>query len=123
MTDRPLVSLLMAAYNNAGFIKAAIDSVKAQTYTNWELLIQDDGSTDGSYELACVLAEGDPRIKVVTHGKNIGYNLTMCAGAARATGEFHAPFARAAMLEKSAIEDWRSLKPIRRVRRTQMVVV
>lgn len=60
----PLISVMMIAYNNVQFIKAAIESVQAQTYPNWELVINDDCSTDGTYELAQKLAEKDERIRV-----------------------------------------------------------
>ena len=48
---KPLVSIMMICYNNVQFIKAAIDSVKTQTYDNWELVVNDDCSTDGTYEI------------------------------------------------------------------------
>lgn len=47
----PLFSIIMANYNNAKFIQEAIDSVFAQTYTNWEIVIVDDKSTDNSTEI------------------------------------------------------------------------
>lgn len=103
--SKPLVSLLMAAYNTVGFVAAAIKSVQAQTHDNWELLIQDDGSTDGTYELACALAAADPRIKVETNGRNLGVNLTLKAVASRATGDFHAHFDSDDLLERYAIEE------------------
>lgn len=95
----------MAAYNNAGFIKAAIDSALAQTYTNWELVILDDGSTDGTYELATALAQQDPRIKLHRNPKNLGYNTTMVAIAKLATGELFAHFDSDDMLERYALEE------------------
>jgi len=45
------VSILMPTYNDAGYIKETLDSVMEQTYTNWELLICDDGSTDNTKEI------------------------------------------------------------------------
>ena len=50
--ENPLVSILTANYNYAQFIGEAIESVQKQTYTNWEMLICDDGSTDNSCEIA-----------------------------------------------------------------------
>ena len=52
MQLNPLVSVIIPFYNSEKFIKDAIDSVIAQTYTNWELLLIDDGSTDSSTEIA-----------------------------------------------------------------------
>jgi len=54
---KPLLSVMMISYNSVQYIKAAIDSVKAQTYDNWELVINDDCSSDGTYELAQKLRE------------------------------------------------------------------
>lgn len=51
MTQRPLVSVIMASFNHAEFIGEAIESVLSQTYQNIELLIADDGSTDTSQEI------------------------------------------------------------------------
>lgn len=59
-----LVSIIMPSYNSANTIKASIESVLAQTYNNWELLISDDCSTDNTYELLKGYASLDKRIKV-----------------------------------------------------------
>ena len=59
------VSVVMPAYNVAAFIGAAIDSVKAQTVADWELLVVDDGSTDATYETVRRLAAGDARIRLL----------------------------------------------------------
>ena len=63
--EEPLVSILLPVYNHAAFIKAAINAVQRQTYSNWELIILNDGSTDG---LLDVLKEYscDSRIKIYT---------------------------------------------------------
>jgi glycosyltransferase involved in cell wall biosynthesis len=61
MTDIPAVSILMPFLNSEKFLSAAIESVFAQTFDSWELLLIDDGSTDGSTEIACGFASQRPR--------------------------------------------------------------
>lgn len=66
------VSIIMPAYNSAKFIAEAIESILSQTYTNWELLITDDGSTDNTYMLLQDYAKRDPRILVFLTEHNSG---------------------------------------------------
>lgn len=66
----PLVTIAIPFYNNRDTIVDAVKSVFAQTYTNWELLLVDDGSTDGSLELVNQIQ--DPRVEVITDGINRG---------------------------------------------------
>jgi teichuronic acid biosynthesis glycosyltransferase TuaG len=61
--DSPLVSVVMPAYNAAAFIAESIESVLHQTYTNWELLIVDDGSTDDTKKIVESFCAKDERIK------------------------------------------------------------
>jgi Glycosyl transferase family 2 len=64
MTGQPgLVSVMMPAYNAASYIAEAIDSVLAQVYEDWELLVVDDGSTDGTADI--VARFGDRRIRLI----------------------------------------------------------
>lgn len=65
MGPEPLVSVLMPAYNCASFIGAAIESVLAQTYSNFELLVVEDGSTDGTTEVLHAKARRDPRLRLI----------------------------------------------------------
>ena len=65
-----LVSIIMPSYNTARFIEETIDSVLAQTYTNWELIIVDDCSTDDTD--AVVARYEDPRIRYLKNEKNSG---------------------------------------------------
>ncbi|WP_026451803.1 glycosyltransferase family 2 protein [Aequorivita capsosiphonis] len=58
----PLISVLMPVYNSSKFISEAIESVLLQTYTNWELIIVDDASTDRSSEIIETLSASHPRI-------------------------------------------------------------
>lgn len=72
ISDRPLVSILMLSYNNVRFLKRAIDSVLKQTYLNWELILSDDHSDDGSWELIQKLSESDKRIKTYQPENRLG---------------------------------------------------
>ncbi len=60
----PLISIIMPVYNACDFIVDAINSVRKQTYENWELIAVDDGSTVNSLILLKKLAKKDKRIKV-----------------------------------------------------------
>lgn len=66
-----LVSIIMPSYNTARFIKETVDSVLAQSYTNWELLIVDDCSTDNTDDVVAQFSD-DPRIKYIKNSKNSG---------------------------------------------------
>ncbi len=68
--NRPYVTVTIPMYNNALFIGETIKSVLAQTYTDFELLIYDDHSTDDSYDIAASMA--DPRIKLFRNSENLG---------------------------------------------------
>lgn len=62
---KPLVSVIMPTYNYAGFIAEALESVRAQSYENWECLVIDDGSTDDTREVVARCAESDERIRYI----------------------------------------------------------
>lgn len=68
----PQVSVLLPAYNAESFLARAVQSVRNQSFVDWELLIVDDGSADGTAWLATVEAEGDPRIFVYSQQRNMG---------------------------------------------------
>ena len=71
----PLVSVLMTAYNREIYIAQAIESVLQSTYTNFELIIVDDGSTDSTLSIAKKYAEADERVYVYQNETNLGdYN-------------------------------------------------
>lgn len=66
-----LVSVIMPMHNSAPFLREAIESILAQTYTKWELLIVDDASTDSSLDIAKEYAEKDSRIRVMQNTRHI----------------------------------------------------
>ncbi len=61
---QPFFSIIMPVHDCAKYLPKAIDSVRSQTFSEWQLLIADDGSTDGSGSLAEQMAASDPRIQV-----------------------------------------------------------
>ena len=65
-----LVSIIMPSYNTGGYIKNSIESVLAQTYENWELIIVDDCSTDDTDSIVGQFS--DKRIRYLKNEKNSG---------------------------------------------------
>jgi GT2 family glycosyltransferase len=79
------VTVLMAVYNGAAYLEPAVESIRRQTYRDFEFVIVDDGSTDGSGAILQRIATQDPRIRVI-HGKHEGISATRNRGLARARG-------------------------------------
>ena len=86
MHDIGQISVIMAAYNAEKTINQAIESVLAQTYSNWELIVVNDCSSDQT--VALVEAYTDPRIRLINNPKNSGVSLTRARGADAAKGEW-----------------------------------
>lgn len=85
---KPFVSVLMLSYNNIAYLKKAVDSVLNQTHENLELVIGDDGSTDGSWELAERLAQKNQRIKAFQNEKRLGIVKNRHATFLKTSGEY-----------------------------------
>ena len=83
--SEPRVTVLMTVYNGAAYVRSAVDSVLAQTYADFELLVIDDASTDGSGDV--VRAVCDARIRVVPNAANLGLTTSLNTGLALARGE------------------------------------
>jgi teichuronic acid biosynthesis glycosyltransferase TuaG len=83
-----LVSIVMPAYNCEKIIMEAINSVLAQTYKNWELLILDDGSKDNTLQIIKNFSQKESRIKVIPNGKNMGVSATRNRGIELASGDW-----------------------------------
>lgn len=83
---KPLVSVLMTAYNREKYISEAIESVLSQTHKNFELIIVDDCSIDKTYDIA-IAYQSDPRVKVYQNKVNIGDYPNRNLAASLATGE------------------------------------
>ena len=70
--DLPLVSIIVPVYNSELYLQKAIDSVRAQTYAHWELIVVDDGSEDASLDIAYKNQKDDARILVLAMAENQG---------------------------------------------------
>ena len=81
-----MVSIIMPTYNRGYIIQKAIDSVLAQTYEDWELIIVDDGSTDNTAEV--VGRNNDERIRYISYSPNKGANHARNVGMENAAGDF-----------------------------------
>lgn len=81
-----LFSILIANYNNGRYLMDAINSIKRQSYHNWEIVIVDDCSTDNSFEVYKNL-ENDERIRIFFNNKNMGVGYTKHQCAIQANGE------------------------------------
>lgn len=86
--ELPLISVLMGIYNCEGTLEEAVKCIMDQTYKNWELILCDDCSTDGTLKIAKKLAEKDHRIKVIQNDRNLTLapTLNRCLSVAR--GEY-----------------------------------
>lgn len=84
--QKPLISILMAAYNSEKTIRYAIDSVLVQTFHDWELLIIDDCSADNTLNVA--ESYKDTRIRILKNDRNCGVSLTRKKGLDAAEGDW-----------------------------------
>lgn len=84
----PRLSIIIPVYNGAALLAEAVESVISQSFDDWELIIVDDGSTDGSTPAFCdSLGASDPRIRIL-HKKNEGQAEARNVALAHAHGEF-----------------------------------
>jgi O-antigen biosynthesis protein len=84
--SQPLVTVIIPTYNRADLVKGAIESVLAQSYSQWELLVVDDASTD---ETSTILqGMSDERIRYIRHSQNRGGSAARNTGLAQAKGAY-----------------------------------
>lgn len=86
MNTTPKITVLMPVFNAESFLQTAIDSILAQSYSNFEFLIIDDGSTDNSRNIS--EASTDPRIRRENNGRNLGLIATLNKGLELAKGDY-----------------------------------
>src|SRR5262249_38733152 len=83
----PIVSVVMAVYNSELYLPDSIGSILAQTFTDWELICIDDGSSDGSLEVLRRYECGEPRVRVITR-PNTGVTRARNDGLTIASGRY-----------------------------------
>lgn len=85
-----LVSVVVIFLNEERYLREAVESVLAQDYPHWELLLVDDGSTDGSAEIARSFAASDARVRYLAHPgrENRGMSASRNLGLSEARGEY-----------------------------------
>lgn len=83
----PNISVIIPVYNGERFVGRCIESVKAQTYTDWEMILVDDGSQDRSLEVCRMYAGSDDRIRVI-HQENAGPGMARNTGLECAKGKY-----------------------------------
>jgi glycosyltransferase involved in cell wall biosynthesis len=90
LTISHLITVIIPVYNGEAFLSEAIQSVVDQVFSQWELLVIDDGSTDNSREIAAAYATRDSRIRVLQHpgGQNKGVSASRNLGIRQAKGEW-----------------------------------
>ena len=87
MSDMPLITVIVPVYNIREYLPRCVRSITGQTYENLEILLVDDGSTDGTGELCDTLAGEDKRIQVY-HKKNGGSSSARNLALEKARGEY-----------------------------------
>ena len=86
MSRQPLVSVLMSVHNDLQYLRESVDSILNQTFSDFEFILIDDGSTDGSGNLLkCV---SDPRVKLLVNPSNIGLTASLNLGLDLARGKY-----------------------------------
>ena len=86
MNKNFLVSIAMTTYNGEQFLREQLDSIIAQTCTDWELIVCDDCSTDGTWQILQEYADKDARIKIYENEHNLGFKknfekaISLCTG-------------------------------------------
>jgi glycosyltransferase involved in cell wall biosynthesis len=86
--QHPLVSVIIPTFNRAELIKDTLRSVEAQSYTNWECLVVDDGSTDNTFEVIQEFVNKDGRFKYLTNKRTKGAQGARNTGLFESKGEF-----------------------------------
>lgn len=84
----PLISVIVPVYNVAPYVEACLNSIVCQFYKNIEILVVDDASTDGSYDICKKFAVADKRIQLIQHSENSGISAARNTALKIAKGDY-----------------------------------
>jgi len=87
-STHPVISVLMSVFNGGHHLSMALESVLEQTFTDFEFIVIDDGSTDSTSEILADYASRDSRIRLVRHDRNMGLTYSLNKGLAHARGRY-----------------------------------
>lgn len=85
---QPLVSIVLTSHNGEKYLVAQLDSLVGQTYQHIEIIISDDASTDGTWNIAQRYADADNRIALIRNETNIGLHANLTVGLLHASGKY-----------------------------------
>lgn len=88
MKNKSLISIVMPTYNVADYLEESLKSVVVQSYTEWELIICDDGSTDGTLSILDLWSLKDDRIRIIKNKENQGISIALNNCLAIARGKY-----------------------------------
>src|SRR5882762_9584184 len=88
MTQTPLVSIAICTYNGARFIRPLLQSITDQSYDDLEIIIVDDCSQDGTFDILNTFQEADRRVKLYRNEQNLGYVKNFEKAIDLCTGEY-----------------------------------
>ena len=84
----PKVSVVMSVYNGSRYLRESIESILSQSFTDFEFIIIDDGSTDNTWEILTQYSDRDRRIRLFQNEKNLGLTKSLNKGLRLARGEY-----------------------------------
>jgi glycosyltransferase involved in cell wall biosynthesis len=88
--NTPVISIVIPVFNRPKLIAECLDSVLSQTYSNWECIVVDDGSSDGSFDVIKLIEQKDQRVRAIQRGAITPKGAPSCRqlGVEKSTGEF-----------------------------------
>lgn len=85
---RPIISIVLPVYNGEKYLKESIDSIISQSFSDWELIIVDDCSTDNTFSIVCEYEKKDSRIRVIHNTENKKLPTSLNIGFSYAQGKY-----------------------------------